>query len=115
MNVLQRCLSKQSQRVVWTALFICAEFGGANAQISPTVQRGKTFAQANCSRCHSVDKVSPSSLLLAPPFRNLHLRYPVDSLAESLAEGIVTGHPSMPEFRLDPGEVDDFINFLKSL
>jgi cytochrome c len=115
MNVLQRCLSKQSQRVVWTALFLCAEFGGANAQISSTVQRGKTFAQANCSRCHSVDKVSPSSLLLAPPFRNLHLRYPVDSLAESLAEGIVTGHPSMPEFRLDPGEVDDFINFLKSL
>jgi hypothetical protein len=27
----------------------------------------------------------------------------------------VTGHPSMPEFRLDPGQVGDFISFLKSL
>jgi mono/diheme cytochrome c family protein len=115
MSVLPRFLSKQSQRAVWTAVFICAGLGGASAQISPTVQRGTTFAQANCARCHSIDKVSPSSLLLAPPFRNLHLRYPVESLAESLAEGIVTGHPSMPEFRLDPGQVGDFIDFLKSL
>jgi mono/diheme cytochrome c family protein len=115
MNVLQRFFSKQSQRAVWTAIFICTGFGGASAQVSPTVQRGTTFAQANCARCHAIDKVSPSSLLLAPPFRNLRLRYPVESLAESLAEGIVTGHPSMPEFRLDPGQVGDFIDFLKSL
>jgi hypothetical protein len=35
--------------------------------------------------------------------------------AEALAEGIVTGHPSMPEFRLDPGQVQDVISYLKSL
>ena len=52
---------------------------------------------------------------MAPPFRDLHLRYPVENLSEALAEGIVTGHPTMPEFRLDPGQIDDFINFLKSL
>ena len=111
----QRCLSRQTQRVVWTALFIGAGFGGASAQISPTVQRGTTFAQANCERCHSIDKVSPSSFPSAPPFRTLHVRYPVENLAESLAEGIVTGHANMPEFRLDVGQVGDFIAFLKSL
>ena len=79
------------------------------------VALGQSLVTKNCARCHAIDKVSPSTLLLAPPFRNLHLRYPVESLAESLAEGIVTGHPSMPEFRLDPGQVDDFIDFLKSL
>ena len=52
---------------------------------------------------------------MAPPFRTLHERYPVESLQESLAEGIVTGHPSMPEFRLDPGQVADVIAYLKSL
>jgi hypothetical protein len=31
------------------------------------------------------------------------------------AEGIVTGHPSMPEFQLDPGQVNDVITYLKSL
>jgi cytochrome c len=80
-----------------------------------SVAAGKAFAQANCSHCHSVDKFTPSTLAIAPPFRTLHERYPVESLEEALAEGIVTGHPSMPEFRLDPGQIDDFITFLKSL
>ena len=81
----------------------------------PNAQAGKAFALANCSHCHSIDKVTQSSLAIAPPFRTLHLRYPVESLEEALAEGIMTGHPSMPEFRLDPGQINDFICFLKSL
>ena len=79
------------------------------------VAAGKAYAQANCARCHSIDKSTPSSLPIAPPFRTLHERYPVESLEEALGEGIVTGHPSMPEFKLDPGQVGDFISFLKSL
>jgi cytochrome c len=81
----------------------------------PSVLAGKAFAQANCSHCHSIDKFTLSSLAIAPPFRTLHQRYPVESLEEALGEGISTGHPSMPEFRLDPGQVGDFISFLKSL
>ena len=81
----------------------------------PSILAGKAFAQANCSRCHSIDKFTQSSLAIAPPFRTLHERYPVESLEEALGEGIATGHPSMPEFRLDPGQVGDFISFLKSL
>nr|WP_068028914.1 cytochrome c [Rhodoplanes sp. Z2-YC6860] len=91
-------------------------WGAASAQpLSPAEQRGQTFVRANCSRCHAVDKVSPSPLSVAPPFRDLHRRYPVDVLAEALAEGIRTGHPSMPEFRLDPGQIGDVIAYLKSL
>jgi cytochrome c len=45
----------------------------------------------------------------------LHERYPVESLAEALSEGIVTGHPTMPEFRLDVAQINDFIAFLKTL
>jgi cytochrome c len=81
----------------------------------PNIMAGKAFAQANCSHCHSIDKVTRSPLAIAPPFRTLHERYPVESLEEALGEGITTGHPSMPEFRLDPGQVGDFISFLKSL
>jgi mono/diheme cytochrome c family protein len=45
----------------------------------------------------------------------LHKRYPVEDLAESLAEGIVTGHPTMPEFRLDPAQISDVLAYLKTL
>ena len=86
-----------------------------HAQMSPAEQRGKAFAQNNCARCHSIDRVTPSPLAVAPPFRTLHLRYNVETLDEALGEGIVTGHPSMPEFKLDPGQINDFIAFLKSL
>jgi len=82
---------------------------------SPSEERGKTFALNNCSRCHSIDKVSPSPLKVAPPFRNLHKRYPIETLAESLAEGIQTGHPTMPEFRLDPDQIHDLLSYLKTL
>jgi uncharacterized protein (DUF433 family) len=53
-------------------------------------------------------------LAKAPPFRTLHRRYPVETLAEGLAEGIRVAHP-MPEFRLEPKQIDDLIAYLKSL
>jgi len=83
--------------------------------LSPPAQRGLVFVRTNCARCHAIGKIGESPLRIAPPFRTLHERYPVDSLQESLAEGIVTGHPTMPEFRLDPGQVADVIAYLKSL
>ena len=86
----------------------------AQAQ-SPAAQRGLTFVRTNCAQCHAIDKVSPSPLRIAPPFRSLHHMYPVESLEEALAEGISTGHPTMPEFRLDPGQIGDVIAYLKSL
>jgi cytochrome c len=82
---------------------------------SPAAQRGTTLARTHCVRCHSIDKVSPSPLAIAPPFRDLHKRYKVEHLAEALAEGIVTGHPTMPEFRFEPDQISDFIAFLNSL
>lgn len=80
-----------------------------------SVQRGSEFARANCARCHSIERSSPSPFSEAPPFRTLHQRYPVENLEEALGEGIFTGHPAMPEFKLSPGQIGDFIAFLKSL
>ncbi|HKM88011.1 MAG TPA: cytochrome c [Xanthobacteraceae bacterium] len=83
--------------------------------LSPAAQRGLVFLRTNCASCHSIDKVSESPLKVAPAFRTLHLRYPVENLRESLAEGIITGHPTMPQFQLDPGQVTDVIAYLKLL
>lgn len=101
-------------QMVGAMLFVLA--GAAQAQgLLPAQQRGLTFVRVHCAQCHSIDKVSASPLRVAPPFRTLHQRYPVESLEEALGEGIVAGHPSMPEFRLDPGQIGDVIAFLKTL
>jgi len=39
----------------------------------------------------------------------------VDNLAEALAEGILTGHPQMPEFAFPPDDVAAIIAYLKSI
>jgi mono/diheme cytochrome c family protein len=82
------------------------------------VERGHDFAKANCATCHSVERTGGSPYGPAPPFRTLHEKYDVEGLAEALAEGIVVGQHGprqMPEFMLEPDEIDDLIAYLKSL
>jgi len=85
------------------------------AAASPQEQRGKIFALNNCAKCHSIDRASPSPLKIAPPFRTLHKRYPIETLGEALAEGISTGHPTMPAFQLEPDQIGDLLAYLKTL
>ena len=59
-------------------------------QSLPT-ERGRAIAVRQCARCPAIGRTGDSPLGLAPPFRDLPQRYPVETLAEALAEGIVTG------------------------
>lgn len=88
--------------------------GVANA-LDSAAQRGFTFAKANCAMCHAIGPVGDSPLPIAPQFRTLHESYPVETLEEAFAEGIVSGHPTMPQFRLDIAQITDLIAYLKSL
>jgi cytochrome c len=90
---------------------VCAASGAA----ADSAQRGFVFVKTNCSPCHAIGRYDQSPLPLAPPFRTLHQRYPIEDLEESLAEGIVTGHPSMPEFQLDGAQINQLIDYLKTL
>lgn len=82
---------------------------------TPAEHRGYTFAKSHCARCHAIGRTGNSRLKQAPPFRTLHNRYPIETLAEAFAEGIYTGHPKMPAFELDPDEINDLLSYLKSL
>lgn len=81
----------------------------------PQVAEGQRLAEANCASCHAIGRTGASPRPPAPPFRDLHRRYPVDQLAESLAEGIVTGHPEMPEVSFDRAQIEAFLAYLRSL
>ena len=59
-----------------------------------------------------VKNVNESPLVNAPPFRTLHLKYPVSDLQRPLAQGI---HPDMPRVQLDAGQVEDIMAYLKTL
>lgn len=79
------------------------------------ISRGRTIVESHCSPCHATDRDDASPLPAAPPFRTLGERYPIADLEEALAEGIVTGHPGMPEFTFEPEEIADILGYLQSL
>ena len=82
---------------------------------NPSVSRGHTLVEAACAACNAVRRFDASPSKSAPPLRDVHKRYPVENLAEALAEGLITGHPGKPEFQFDARDVDDIIDYLKSL
>lgn len=100
---------------VLIALGILAWNAGTVAAQGTRAERGHALARANCSRCHAIGMTGESRLPAAPPFRDLHRRYPVEQLAEAFAEGISTGHATMPEFQFTPAQINDLIAYLKTL
>jgi cytochrome c len=98
-------------------VFLAATIAFANPVLGQSLprDRGQAIAQKHCGRCHAIDDASDSPMGLAPPFRDLSKRYPIENLAEALAEGMVTGHPAMPRFTFEPREIEALLTFIASL
>lgn len=79
---------------------------------------GAELAERLCAGCHAMGASDTAPHPEAPPLAALSSRYPVDFLAEALAEGISVGHSEgirMPEFQLEPREIDDLIAYIEAL
>ena len=76
---------------------------------------GKRVVEANCSRCHASKKGENGAHAEAPNFSGLFKRYPIDALEEAFAEGVYTGHPDMPVFKLTPVQISDVLAYLESI
>src|SRR4029079_5007922 len=76
------------------------------------LKQGQTLLAQNCARCHAVGRTGDSVRSDAPAFRTLGARYPIESLEEALGEGIMSGHPDMPELSFDAEQVGAIIAYL---
>lgn len=85
--------------------------GGGTANI----ENGRILAESRCAHCHAVGRSGKSPVAAAPVFREIGKKWPVENLAEALAEGIVVGHPAMPAFAFSPDEIDDFLGWLEAI
>src|SRR5262245_47010030 len=95
--------------------FLLASAVSTSAAEKTLINKGEVLVRENCSRYHATGKVGESPHKEAPPFRTLAKNYPIDDLAESLAEGIVSGHPDMPIFVFSPHDVEAIIQYLQSI
>lgn len=88
-----------------------------SAQADGSRQAGAELAERHCARCHAVAS-GQSPVADAPAFSGLARKWPIEYLAEALAEGIVTSHRhdvEMPEFVFSPEEIDDLLAYLESV
>jgi mono/diheme cytochrome c family protein len=109
-------LGRQIGRPLVSVLLVLASAGAALPQDRRALEaRGEGVLTANCSRCHAVGRTGNSTHPQAPPFRTLGQRYPIEVLAEALAEGLSSGHPDMPEFRFEIDDVDAILAYLESI
>lgn len=104
MNVLRITLS----------LFVLAII--TDSASADSAQRGHTFAQKNCAACHAIGTSGESTNPRSPPFRVIAHKYQPRELEEALSEGIVVSHDMpMPQFELDPNDIEDLITYLEKL
>jgi cytochrome c len=87
----------------------------AQAAEKDLTDKGEVLVRQKCGQCHAVGAEGESPNKEAPPFRTLSSKYPIENLAEALAEGIVSGHPEMPIFVFNPHEVDAILAYLESI
>ena len=101
-------------------LALSVVFAGTAAHAQPAqdadlLKQGQTLVAKDCGRCHGIGRTDASRHPQAPLFRTLSKRYPIESLEEALGEGIISGHPDMPEFTFESDDVGAIIAYLKSI
>lgn len=79
------------------------------------LKRGQAIVESKCAGCHATGRTGASPNERAPPLRVLRERYPLEFLAEALAEGLTVGHSGMPEFKFQPDEIDAILAYIASI
>jgi mono/diheme cytochrome c family protein len=94
------------------ALFgLLSALGRAEAQ---TLRgRGEALAEEKCAGCHAVGATGQSPHPGAPPFRLLGRGPDLDAFMERLRQGVPSGHPDMPTFRLSREDADGLVAYLR--
>ena len=101
------------------SLAACETTQGDDAVGGPgNTDRGRAMAETHCSSCHAIAHGARSPYDGAPTFPEIVARGNLDDYAEAFAEGIMVPHEGrvvMPEFVLNPQEIEDLLAYMKSL
>lgn len=116
MNPMQPAPSNKHTTSMCLAASLCLALFSAPARSEPSgLDKGRMALETRCARCHAIGAEGDSPHAQAPPFRDVMKRYAPENLEETLAEGISSGHPDMPEFVLSPDEISNVVTYLNSL
>jgi mono/diheme cytochrome c family protein len=95
--------------VAMVAVFAVFAFGDANAD----VRRGRALAERWCAECHAVAPNDAAGDPAAPDFADI-AKEP-SATAYGLRVFLRVPHATMPNFILDPDDIDDIVSYILSL
>jgi mono/diheme cytochrome c family protein len=95
------------------AVALIATVAFAAPALTAREKRGAALLERMCAPCHAVGRTGSSPHRQAPPFRTLSNRLSIESLEDTLAEGIISGHPDMPAFKFGAADVGAVIAYLR--
>ena len=101
--------------IVGLGVAACVSPPAPSSAGNPQASSGRLLLEKHCAACHAVGRSDRSKHRDAPAFRTLSRSYPVAGLEESLAEGMMVGHPDMPEIEFQAEDVAAIISYLESI
>ena len=101
--------------LVWSAILFAPSFASRfhNASTQASSDRGAAIVRKSCAVCHSV---RPGETKVGPSLYGV-LREGSGHSEQAVRQAIADGKGTMPAFKtkLEPGEIDDLIEYLRTL
>jgi mono/diheme cytochrome c family protein len=94
---------------------VCASAVCDAADTSRLEAKGKAILQEKCGRCHAVETTGESPLKIAPPMRDIYVRFAPRELQAELREGMVSRHKEMPQIEFSDEDVAAIMRYLYAL
>jgi len=79
------------------------------------ITHGQGLAKEFCRECHAIGRTGNSPNEAAPPFRRLDQRIDLDEFIGRLRDGLVSGHPDMPEFKFNTADARAMRDYIRSV
>ena len=99
-------------------LVACSDPAIEPEALSPDIElmgQGEAMVENLCAECHAIGADDQSQHADAPALRDLSQRLSLEDLRVPLLEGLITGHPDMPEWAFEPHHVDALLYYLERL
>jgi mono/diheme cytochrome c family protein len=97
------------------AMLAAGALAETTSELTAQQRRGEALLARLCAGCHAIGRTGVGPHPEAPLFRALSRRYKIEALEEALAEGLISGHPDMPEFQFTAQEVGDVVAYLNAI
>ena len=78
-------------------------------------KRGKVILQEKCGRCHAIEAHGDSPLKIAPPMRDIYVRFAPQELRAEIMHGMVSKHKEMPQIDFSEEDTAAILAYLYAL